>query len=149
MTDTPEIPGEFTRVNLEAPKAQPAHPIAKAQAAMVRELARLVAPKLHADPHAEEFEDVADYLLRVARVVDVFLLEVGEEVRCSATRKVDMSAFTDQLYDAVNGNATGECDRCADQVREDRAEIESALRHRRNVNAMIDDIYRSFGMPRR
>lgn len=146
---TMPIRGTFTQVDMQNPAPIATHPIAKAQSAMVGELARLAAPKLSANPEPEDFEDVADYLLRTARIIDGFIHEVGLEVRSSATSHVDMTVFTDVLKDGLEGNATHEIDAAAQAVREEREEIDSALRHRRNASAMIEDIYRAVGMPRR
>jgi hypothetical protein len=147
MTEVPTIPGTFTHIDMKAPAAS--HPLALAQATMVTELARLVAPKLSANPEPEDFEDVADYLLRGARIIDDWIKEVGLEVRSSATCRVDMNMFTDVLKDALEGFATYEIDTAAEAVRDERQEIESALRHRRSASAMIEDIYRAVGMPKR
>ena len=146
---TMPIRGTFTQVDMTNPVPVAVHPIAKAQSAMIGELARLAAPKLSANPEPEDFEDVADYLLRAARIIDGFIHEVGLEVRSSATNHVDMTVFTDVLKDGLEGNATHEIDAAAEAVRDEREEIESAIRNRRYAGAMIEDIYRSFGMPRR
>jgi hypothetical protein len=147
MTEVPTIPGTFTHIDMKAPAAS--HPLALAQATMVTELGRLVAPRLPVNPEPEDFEDVADYLVRGARIIDAWIKEVGLEVRSSATHRVDMKVFTDVLKDGLEGNATYEIDACAEAVREERAEVESALRHRRNASAMIEDIHRMLGVPRR
>lgn len=146
---TMPIRGTFVQIDMAVPEVVATHPLAKAQSAMVGELVRLAAPKLSVNPEPEDFEDVADYLLRAARIVDAFIKEVGLEVQSSATTRIDMKCFTDVLKDALEGNATFEIDRCAEVLREDRAEVQSALRHRRHASAMIEDIYRSFGMVKR
>lgn len=149
MTEVPHIPGSFTHIDMQAGKPEASHPITKAQAAMVGELARLAAPRIHADPHADEFEDVADYLLRAAGIIDAFFLEVGLEVKSSATTHIEIEQFTDVVKNALDGYATAEIDHAAECIREDHAEIESAIRNRRSASAMVEDIYRAFGMPKR
>jgi len=148
-TMAPVIPGTFTHIDMKVSSGETLHPLAKAQAMMVGELARLVAPKLSANPEPEDFEDVADYLLRGARIIDEWIKEVGLEVRSASIGNVDINDFTDVLKNAVEGFATYEIDTAAEAVRDERQEIESALRHRRSASAMIEDIYRAVGMPKR
>lgn len=145
----PIIPGTFTHIDLEAPAVAATHPLAKAQAVMVGELARLAAPRLHVNPLPEEFEDVADYLLRGARIIDAWIKEVGLEVRSAAVTNIDMGPFTEQVVGALQGNAMFEIDRAAEALREERNEIEAAVRRGRHVGAAIDNVLRSMGLPPR
>ena len=149
MTEVPHIPGSFTHIDMQAGKPEASHPIAKAQAAMVGELARLQAPRLSVNPEPEDFEDVADYLLRGARIIDEWIKEVGLELRSASTGNTDMNDFTDVLKNALEGFATHEIDSAAENLREEREEVELAIRHRRSASAMVEDIYRAFGIPKR
>lgn len=148
----PAIHGEFMRIEVAA-DAQPANnpalnPFAMYHAAMVAELCRVVVPKIGINPLPEEFEDVADYIIRTARMVDRWLKAVGEEVDRNATCKVDMSVFSDTFLAGCEGQSTFECDRAARVLREEIGEVEGAAR-RGNADAnLADDIFkmvRSYG----
>lgn len=139
------IRGEFVRIDVAA-DVQPANvssnPFAQFQAQLVAELCRIVVPKISVNPEPEEFEDVADYLLRVARIFDRLLKAVGEEVDRNSTIKVDLSVFTDAFFSAVDGMATFECDRMARTVREERDEIEGEVRRGDRGSDFADDIFK-------
>lgn len=119
------LPGTFTLIEapVAAAKGAKHNPIAAAHAALIDELRLVAVPRIHLNPDPEEFEDVADYLLRAAAMVDRWVRAVGTEVKLNSSGVgVDMSLFQGQLESALSGNAIHECDRCANAVREDRAE---------------------------
>lgn len=98
-----------------------ARPIAAAHAAMVAKLAAIIPPRLYASNDPEDFEATADYLLAVARVVDGMIRAVGEEVKSSANVRIDMDCFTDTLTHSLEGFATFEITRAADEIKAERA----------------------------
>ena len=117
---TPLDRGDYTIIDVANPMPViSGNPLAKAHEAMVRELSRVVVPRIDVSPVPEQMEDVADYIERTARMFDRWLLKVGEELQSNATVNIDMSVFTDQFLGAVQGNATHECDREAEALRED------------------------------
>ena len=132
----PIVRGTFT--TLEVPPiaaAKTAHfnPIAKAHEALINELAFVAIPRIHVTPEAEEFEDVADYLLRTAAMFDRWLKMVGEEVQANALTRIDMNDFEGRFVGALEGNATFELDRCAQAVREERADYVADTDYRVSV----------------
>jgi hypothetical protein len=137
MTDH-TIPGEFTRIVVAQPDpTQPTNPIALAHAAMVGAIARVVCPQLDVSPQPEEFEDVADYLIRVAQAMDIWLTEIGEIAQSNATCKLDKKCFTGIFEAAVDGFATFELDREAEVLRENEAEYRQAARQHRTMGAVV------------
>jgi hypothetical protein len=101
----------------EAPtQVVPSNPIAVAQADMIAELARIVAPVISVSPSPGQFEDVADYVERMVRVMDRWLLAVGEEAQSNSTTQIDMGDFKDKFFEAVDGFATHELDRIAQDL---------------------------------
>lgn len=129
-TANPLLRGEFVRINVADPSPMTVsdNPLARHHAALVGELARFVVPRIHVNPLPEEFEDVADYLLRVSRACDRWLKSIGEEINRNATISIDMDVFTEQFVAAVDGNATFQCDRAAEELREEQSEIASERR---------------------
>lgn len=97
----------------------PQNPINDAHNTMIFRLAALIPPRIYVNPDPCEFENTADYLCDVARIVDQWLLAVGREVNSNTSVRIDMSLFTDQVLGAVEGNATYECTRAAEALAED------------------------------
>lgn len=108
---------EITAPKIAASIGAPINPIAKAHEALIAELAPMQPPRIHINPHPEEFEDVADYILRVAQMVDRWLLAVGTEVRSNATAHINLDLFKGMMVDAVDGWCTSECDGAASELR--------------------------------
>ena len=102
-----------------ADKTATVNVIAKAHAELVRELSAVVPPRIHVNPLPEEFEDTADYILRVAKMVDRWLLSVGLEVKCNATATVNIDMFTEMVAGSIDGWATAECDGAANELRDE------------------------------
>ncbi len=102
---------------------RPSSPMAKAHRTLVEDLALIAVPHFDVCPEAEQFEDVADYMLRVAAVCDRWLLEIGQEIKANATEGVDLKDFTEQFRGALEGNATFYCDRNAEALRHEQDEI--------------------------
>jgi len=127
-TDAPHpiLRGEFTvinnRVHVHEPKATATHAMAAIHQAMVLELSCLNVPNIHVTPEPEEFEDTADYMVRVAQVMDRWLKAVGEEVKSNSMVRTDLTRFEDQFFSAVEGNATFEAQRSAEAIRHEREE---------------------------
>ena len=116
------IRGTFTQIEVPvvaADKTAGVNAIAKAHAELVRELSAVVPPRIHVNPLPEEFEDTTDYILRVAKMVDRWLLSVGLEVKCNATATVNIDAFRDIVAENLEGWATAECDGAANELREE------------------------------
>ena len=102
---------------------KPTHPIAKAHAALIAELARIQVPQISVYAESDEFEAVADYIRRVTDLFDVtWLQQIGIEVAANALCRVDQAMFCNQFVGAVSGNATYELDCCAEAAREAQAE---------------------------
>lgn len=130
--------GEFTvignRLHVHQPQATAKHALAVIHQQMVLELSNMTVPRIHVDPEPEEFEDTADYILRVSQVMDRWLKAVGEEVRSNACVRVDLTVFEEQFEGAVQGNATHECDRVAGALHAERAEYGVETDYRRAVS---------------
>jgi hypothetical protein len=113
------LKGEFTKVDaskLASPTSS--NPIAKAHFAMIRELARMRLPSIGVSATPEDFEDVADYLVRVTSMFDMFLQSVGEDVRSNALCNIDLAQFSNQFAGAIDGNAVYELTCAAEAARE-------------------------------
>ena len=66
MTD---LPGTFTVIDpAKLASASSSNPIAQAHYQLLRELVPLAVPQIGINPMPEEFEDMADYLTRVATI---------------------------------------------------------------------------------
>jgi hypothetical protein len=126
-----DMEGTFTQIPPSSRLASPTskNPIAKAHFAMIRELARMHVPSISVSPEPEEFEDTADYLLRVAAVVDVFVREVGLEVKCNALSLVDLSEFENVMRDGIEGRCLHEIDMSAEAAREAQNESDGDRRY--------------------
>jgi hypothetical protein len=108
------------------------NPIAVAYAAMLDQLRVLAVPHIHVNPEPEEFEDVADFGLRVAQCMDRFWAAVGNEAQSNATYKLDMKCFSGAFVGALEGMATFELDREATALREERQTM-NAVRYGRTL----------------
>lgn len=142
-TNHPIIRGEFTmienRLGLRPVSfAKPeANPIAKAHQDLVEQLSFVACPKIHVSPHPEEFEDVADYILRTAAFFDRWLKTVGEEVQANALGKIEMDCFERVFTDALEGNATFVCDKVASDYRIEHDEYANESDYRRDIRAEL------------
>jgi hypothetical protein len=129
--------GEFTaignRLHVHEPQATATHALAVAHQQMVLELSCIAIPRIFVDPEPEEFEDAADYLIRVAQVMDRWLRAVGDEIKSNASTKVDLKYFEDQFVSAINGWSTAEADKAAAALREERDSYSSDTDYRRVV----------------
>lgn len=81
--------------------------------------AALDAPDFSSWPRPAEFEAVGDHLHEVACLFDIWLRKWKQEVASNATTKINDQCFDGVFEDAVDGWATGECNRCAEVLRED------------------------------
>lgn len=106
------------RVHVTAPQVTATHELAKLHQAMVLEVSSIIAPKLPLNPEPEDFENVADYLIRFAQAVDRHVKAVGEEAKANASTKINLHYFEEQLEMALNGWATAELDKAANALRE-------------------------------
>jgi len=136
MSDT-TIKGEFD-VSIEPrPVFDKKNPMAVAYAAMLDQLRTLAVPHISVSPDPEQFEDVADFGLRVAQCFDRFWNAVGNEAQSNATCNLDMQCFTNVFVQALEGFATFELDREAAALREDDADARQAARHGRTARTLI------------
>lgn len=140
------IRGEFVRIAVVA-EAQPANnvsanPFAQFHAALVGELARTVVPKLPINPEPADFEEVADYLIRMAQMFDRCLKAIGDEVDRNSTIALDKKVFDGMFFAAVDGQATFECDRAANTLREEHAEIEGEARRGDRGSDFADELFK-------
>jgi hypothetical protein len=129
--------GDFTVITEPVPAFDKKNPIAAAYAAMLDQLRVLAVPHLHVSPDPEEFEDVADFGLRVAQCFDRFWKSVGDDAQSNATCNLDMQCFTNVFVQALEGFATFELDREAAALREDDADVRRASRHGRTARTLI------------
>jgi hypothetical protein len=113
------------------------NPIAVAYAAMLDELRTFAVPHIHVNPDPEEFEDVADFGLRIAQCVDRFWKAVGDEAQSNATCNLDMQCFTGAFVGALEGFSIFELDREAAALREDEAGARVASRYGRTAKTLI------------
>lgn len=96
-------------------------PIRAAHQTMVAKLSALQAPRIFVSPDPCEFENVNDYLLDVAKIVDEMIEAVGRDIKSSGTVPFDMGCFTDVLTDALEGNATHAITMQAEDIQAERA----------------------------
>jgi hypothetical protein len=135
MTDEPQ--GEFTVITEPMQRVfDKKNPIAMAYAAMLDQLRMLAIPHLPVNPEPEDFEDMADFGLRVAGCFDRFWKTVGDEAQSNATCNLDMKCFTNTFSDAMQGWATFEFDREAAALREERQTM-NAVRYGRTLSGSM------------
>ena len=89
----------------------------------VQALARLYVPHISVSPSADQFRDVADFLVHWARISDRLLKIVGEEAASNTSERIDAAVFEGRFFGAIDGDATFELERCAAAV---EAEEEAA-----------------------
>jgi hypothetical protein len=119
LTIVQALRGEFAHINpsrLASPTST--NPISVAHFAMIKELARMQPAKISVSGAPEDFEDVADYIVRLAATFDRLLLAVGESVKENALCQVDLNDFTGVVADAIQGNATFDIDQAAQAAQE-------------------------------
>ena len=138
------IPGDFDVIGSRLTIAKaieralaPKHALARSHAAMVQELSTLHVPRISVAPEPEEFEDVADYLLRIADIFDRHLKELGAEAQSNSITKLDVSEFENQCRSAVEGNATFQLDKASAAFREERQDYASETDYRRAMRAEL------------
>lgn len=118
LTIVQALRGEFSQVSpsrLASPTST--NPISVAHFAMIKELARMQPAKIGISASPEDFEDVADYLVKLAATFDRLLLAVGESVKENALCQINMKDFTGVVADAIHGNATYNVDQAAEASR--------------------------------
>ena len=99
--------------------ANPNNPFEIAKRKLIAQLARLPVPRIDVTPEPEQLHDVADHLRAVAQAGDEWLRLVGLEVKSNATVRVNMDLFDGQFERAVDGWAVFECERVAEDLRDD------------------------------
>ena len=92
------------------------NPIATVHREAVQALARLYVPHISVSPSADQFRNVADFLVHWARISDRVLKIVGEQAKSNTCESLDMRAFTDQFFATLDGEACFELERCAQAV---------------------------------
>ena len=139
------IPGDFDSIGNRHTIAQaieralaPKHPLARSHAVMVRELSTLHVPQFSHSPSPEHFEDVADYLLRLADTFDRHLKEIGVEASSNSITTLDKSQFANQCRSALEGNATFQLDKGAEALREEREDYRDETDYRRAMRTELD-----------
>ena len=136
QSETPR--GNFTEIDMTTPKQRRRDPLAISHAELVRELARMHIPQFNSDPEPDDFEDVADYMLRLSRFVDQHLLAIGIEIKSNAVCVVNLDDFSEVLEKAVEGNATFQADQCAEALRDERAQYADQGDYDRAHRAELD-----------
>jgi hypothetical protein len=91
--------------------------IAIAHREAVQCLSRLYVPYLSATPSPEDFEAMADFAVKWAQLGDRVLKAIGEEAKANSTSNLAMSLFEGQFVGAIEGNATFELEKCAEELR--------------------------------
>jgi hypothetical protein len=115
------------------------HPIEAAHMAMCAKLYAIQPPRIYADPGPAEFENAADYIAAVARVMDEWHRMVGHEVQANATARVSQECFADAFRGATEGFSIFECTRAAEALREENADFAADPRgHARAERLGID-----------
>ena len=89
------------------------NPIATVHREAVQALARLYVPHISVSPSADQFRNVADFLVHWARISDRVLKIVGEVAKSNTCETLDMRVFKDQFFAALDGEAGFELERCA------------------------------------
>ncbi len=114
-----DLEGSFTAIPPSSRWASPdsKNPIGRAHYAMIRELCRMHIPHLPVVCEGDDFDDVADYLTRVAHIVDTFVKDVGAEVKSNALNTVDLRQFENVLLNGLEGYATHEISEAAEAAR--------------------------------
>ena len=145
MSEHDIIPGDFDSIGNRHTIAQaieralaPKHPLARSHAVMVRELSTLHVPQFSHSPSPEQFEDVADYLLRLADIFDRHLKEIGVEASSNSITTLDKSQFANQCRSALEGNATFQLDKGAEALRAEREDYRDDTDYRRAMRAELD-----------
>ncbi len=116
-----DLEGSFTAIppSTRWASADTKNPIGKAHYAMIRELCRMHIPSIPVHPEGDDFDDVADYLTRVAHIVDLFVKDVGAEVKSNALSTVDLSQFENVMLNSLEGYALHEVGSAAEAAREE------------------------------
>ncbi len=102
------------------------NPIATVHREAVQALARLYVPHISVSPSADQFRNVADFLVHWARISDRVLKIVGEQAKSNTTETLDMRAFDGQFFATLDGEATFELERCAQAVEADEEAMGAA-----------------------
>jgi hypothetical protein len=92
------------------------NPIATVHREAVQALARLYVPHISVSPSADQFRNVADFLVHWARISDRLLKIVGEEAKANTCETIDMRVFDGTFFAAIEGDAAFELERCAQAV---------------------------------
>ena len=102
--------------------ANPTNPVEIAKRALIASLERLPAPSISVTPQPEQIEAVAEFIRAIAACGDACMRAVGAEVKANAATAVDLDVFQSPFTDAVDGNATYEIERLAEDLREEYAQ---------------------------
>ena len=119
LTIVQALRGEFAQISpsrLASPTST--NPISVAHFAMIKEMARMQPAKIGVSASPEDFEDVADYMVRLAATFDRLLIAVGESVKENALCQIDLKDFTGVVADAIQGNALFNIDQAANAARD-------------------------------
>jgi hypothetical protein len=115
---------EFVRTRLDCASAlrgaMKLHGISdldKAHAEALHSLSMLKLHKIVGQPDAADLLAVRDDLIQIAGIVDKLILAVGDEA-ASASNKVDLTLFEDQVIGAVDGNAAYSLTEAAEEIKE-------------------------------
>lgn len=115
----------FTPSTTFSPAAEPAplssNPFEAARLTLIKRLLTMTAPKAYpAFPKPIHHQTVACHIREAAAIFDEWLSAIGRQVAFNANGEVDRSVFTDAFTAAIDGNATYECDRIAENMVEER-----------------------------
>lgn len=92
------------------------NPIATVHREAVQALARLYIPHISVSPSADQFRNVADFLVHWARISDRLLKIIGEQAQSNTCETLDMRVFEGQFFGVIDGEACFELERCAQAV---------------------------------
>lgn len=113
--------GNLTLIPSSAKPEDHQNPLDHAIHTAARQLLKLRAPRLGANPTKGDAQDVVRWLLNICQAVDTGLLNAGLEVRSTFGNGIDVGLYTDLLRSALEGNATHDICRAAELEAEERA----------------------------
>jgi hypothetical protein len=110
-------------LDLPAPQtpSRSQNPFEAARLTLIRQLLAMKAPKAYsAFPSPADHEGIADHIREAAAIFDAWLAAIGFQIADNATTQIDMRSFEGAFTGAIEGNATYECERAAQALRDDR-----------------------------
>jgi hypothetical protein len=95
------------------------NPFEIARRKLISALAAIKAPTIGSWPTPDDFGAVKDHIAEVAALADIWLRSVGQEIESNAHINVNTKLFESAFSDATEGWCEFECQRLADDLREE------------------------------